>query len=845
MNQTGCCATRVSLGLTLIAVSFLCVATAPMAVAGPKVLVSKLAPTAGATPTTVALPLPVIQALGASLVEDYEAMAVIDLGSTTAEAVAEATGLIVSPLPDHDKIFLRNYTLDALGGLPTGVITPAFPGDHANLYLVVLRSIPKAEWIEALKRAGARIVSYVPENAYLVYGSLNDLRKLQTSTNCLVNLLPFVPQFKLSDEPHLFGSDGYSKALVQVLKVPSNDAVVAEIQGAALPGTFNQLPMGDVTLFLAELPNDTVQGLAYHPEVIAIEPAPRVAPSGERDALIVAGQLVSASEIDPDTGRFRTVYKPDQNVDYYTWLNQKGLANASAIYLGLLDTGLDMGSTSNVHIDFRNTATPPTSRIQYQGNPAGAQDASDCTGHGTLVAAVLAGSGGTSSGTGFSESATTSSPCAGCSGSCPTPTSCTAGLFWADAGVAPAAQIASAKIYDENGDDWAWVPNRVQNGLANFAGLGVWVANLSSNDTLTGYTSFSQILDQRVRDASGIGLQLPMTIVVAAGNNGGNVQAPATAKNVISVGASEGYNPFLDQTTCRSFADANNAYDVATFSGAATPAPDGRIKPDLVAPGTRVMGALTRQTPPSCWGSKYCGRNPDGMLPGMGGTDPITWSWGTSFAAPAVTGAAGLLGKWYKTAHSNVRPSPAMTKAMLINAALDIAGGKRGQATIGHIPSAADQGWGKADLGRAFLLQGNYFDLDQTWLFPSSGANTYLRYFTVRDSSKPVRVTVAWTDKEAAVGAGVTLVNDLNMVVGNYVWPGFFVGNSFDPTGQSHMYPSGQPLPYDNRNNVEEIVFLPNQYGLSAFYVQIWAQTIASPPVPGGQDFALFVDNAY
>jgi hypothetical protein len=649
------------------------------------------------------------------------------------------------------------------------------------------------------------------------------------------------------DRSRLFGSDGYTKVAIQVLNVPSNDAVMAEIQAAALPGTFARVPTGDVTLLFGELPNDTVQGLAYSPEVIAIEPAPQVAPSGERDALIVAGQVASASEIDPDTGQYRTVYKPNQSVDYYTWLSQKNLANASDIYLGVLDTGFDLGSTTDVHIDFKNTAAPPQSRVQVLLNPAGAPDSKDCDGHGTLVAAVMAGSGGTTSGTSFSETATTSSPCAGCSGTCPTPTNCASGLFWADAGVAPAAKIAIAKIYNQIPGDPGLVQIAVRNGVANFAALGAWATNLSSNSGTTAYDSFSQVLDQRVRDASGIGVGLPMTIVVSTGNVVGPVLAPANAKNVISVGASEGYNPFLDQTTCTNFAAANNAYDVASFSSSATS--DLRIKPDLVAPGTRTMGALTRYAPATCWGaqwSKNCGRNPSGMLPGMGGTNPITWSWGTSFSAPAVTGAAGLVAKWYKTAHSEVRPSPAMTKAMLINSALDIQGGKHAGVTIPHIPSAEHQGWGKVDLGRAFPLQGNYFDLDQTWLFPSSGTNTYLRYFTVRDSSKPARITIVWTDKEASLPADVTLVNDLNVVVGNFMWPGFFVGNSFDPsTGRSHMYPSGQPLPYDHTNNVEEIVFLPNQYGLTAFYVQIWAQTIASPPVPGGQDFALFVENAY
>lgn len=783
-------------------------------------------------------------------------MAVIDLGATTAAALAQATGLMVSALPDHDKLLLRAFTLDAHGGLPDGVIAPAFPTDRANLYLAVLRTIPKAEWVDALRAVGAQVVSYVPENAYLVYGQLDALLKLRDKSGFVVNVLPFVPEFKLLDRPRLLASDGYSKVAIQVLDVPSNDAVMAEIEAAAIPGSFARLPSGDVTLALGQLPKDTIQGLAYSPEVIAIEPASQVSPSGEREALIVAGQLVPASEIDPDTGQPRTVYKSDQSVDYYAWLNQKGLGNASDIYLGVLDTGLDTGSvdmngqpTDDVHIDF--LGSDGHTRVRFLSNPAYAPDRSDCDGHGTLVAAVMAGSGGTTSGTGFSETATASTPCAGCSGTCPTPTTCSSGLFLGDAGVAPAAKIAFAKIFNQIPEDSDLVQVAVRNGLANFAALGVWATNLSSNDNATAYNAYSCLLDQRVRDASGFGFHLPMTIVVSTGNATGGVQAPGNAKNVISVGASEGYNPFLDQSTCTTFSDANNAYDVAYFSSSTTS--DGRIKPDLVAPGTRTMGALTRYAPGTCWGgqvAKNCGRNPGGILPGMGGANPITWSWGTSFSAPAVTGAAGLVAKWFKTAHLGVRPSPAMTKAMLINSARDIQGGKHKVEsdvyTIPHIPSAAHQGWGKVDLARAFPSQGSYFDLDQTWLFPSSGANTYLRSFTILDANKPVRITVVWTDKEAALPAEVTLVNDLNLVVASPAWTAFFVGNSFDSgTGRSHLYPSGQPLPYNHLDNVEEVVFQPADVGWSTFSVQIWAQTIAYPSVPGGQDFALFIDNAY
>jgi hypothetical protein len=89
----------------------------PAATAGQKVVVEKMVSTAGATPIIVPLPVATITALGATVVEDYDDIAVVDLGTITAAAFAQATGLMVSPLPDHDKIWLRHYTLDATGGL--------------------------------------------------------------------------------------------------------------------------------------------------------------------------------------------------------------------------------------------------------------------------------------------------------------------------------------------------------------------------------------------------------------------------------------------------------------------------------------------------------------------------------------------------------------------------------------------------------------------------------------------------------------------------------------------------------------------------------------------------------
>ena len=79
-----------------------------------------------------------------------------------------------------------------------------------------------------------------------------------------------------------------------------------------------------------------------------------------------------------------------------------------------------------------------------------------------------------------------------------------------------------------------------------------------------------------------------------AGNNGGfgdlRITAPATAKNVITVIASESVR--LDGSGCAGSADENNSFNMWQDS-AFGPAVDGRFKPEIVAPGTTIYAAKT------------------------------------------------------------------------------------------------------------------------------------------------------------------------------------------------------------------------------------------------------------
>ena len=151
------------------------------------------------------------------------------------------------------------------------------------------------------------------------------------------------------------------------------------------------------------------------------------------------------------------------------------------------------------------------------------------------------------------------------------------------------------------------------------------------------------------------------------------------------------------------------------------------------------------------------------------------------------------------------------------------------------------------ELARAFPTTNTYFDLDQTWVFTNSGANLWSRAFTAVDGTKPVYITLVWTDAAGFGASGFALKNDLDAYVDAPLANAHFVGNSFDEnTGYSIRYVGGQQLPFDNRNNVENIVFVPNSYGIVGFQLTVFPRAIVANALPsGGQDFALFVTNAH
>ena len=264
-----------------------------------------------------------------------------------------------------------------------------------------------------------------------------------------------------------------------------------------------------------------------------------------------------------------------------------------------------------------------------------------------------------------------------------------------------------------------------------------------------------------------------MVIVFAAGNSGPGLQtvgSPATAKNVITVGAGE-TSSFSGSQTARAFDDrlANNANDIVYFSSRG-PCADGRKKPDIVAPGTHVSGGVAQADMPGSNGTALAcfdgsgvsgGANPPGVTTNIYFPDGQQWytaSSGTSHSTPAVAGGAALVIQYLRSS-GFPSPSAAIVKADLMNSARYLTGANANDTLLVLGPGNGEMNLDNTFNGLPRILH----DQDPTEILTRSGQ---IKAITgqIADSAQPLRITVAWTDAPGST-FGHAYNNDLDLVV--------------------------------------------------------------------------------
>ena len=707
-----------------------------------------------------------------------------------------------------DAIYLRGgQAIDKMGNVETVAESLRQTRSEGEQFWMVQFIGPiKDEWLEEIKALGLTIVMYMPNNAYVVRGNDAALSRLESS----VPKSPIIqwtgayhPTYRLSptlQEKALLRAAGEWVAVtVQLYNTPNLNGSLDRLR--AMGGAVYRSPSKvlDFTNISLQVPAAQLEAIAAWNDVFNVEPYAPPVMHDEVQSQIVAGNVTTAGGNVIPAGP-----------GYLAWLAAKGFPSMPSSYpiVDVVDDGIDTGDASNVlHPDFHEFGLLSNpDRISYINNCTTDTTGNGVGGHGNLNAGIIA-----------SYNNRTGWPHVDTLG------------YRIGLGISPYGRVGGTKVFRNSGgwDD------------TNCGGTdeGVVAASYNSGAALTSnswgysgsagvYNSTSQAYDALTRDASsGLPGNQQMLHVFSAGNNGPSattINAPATAKNVIAVGATENVREDGVVDGCGDSA-ADDADDIADYSSRGNTA-DGRVKPDIMAPATHIQGPASQD--PAYTGAYVCDKyHPAGQT-------LYTWSSGTSHCVPAISGAVSLLYEYYnRTLRPGQKPSPAMSKALLVNSARYLTG----LGANDTLPSPS-QGWGDANMSRLFDGVTRQI-LDQSIVFDQTG-QTYQLNGSVGNAGKPFRVSLVWTDPPGST-TGAAYVNDLDLEV--TVGGATYKGNVF-----SGQYSTSGGIA-DAKNNTES-VFLPAGT-TGTVLVQVIARNLAGDGVPGNadvtdQDFALVIYNA-
>jgi len=574
----------------------------------PSPVLKRTAAAAAARATSVSMPVPPANALPKCLA----AIATNNVSAKTNQFAfrlsntAKTIGQLAS---DRHAILLDNALIETGAKIDLKIPAHLRAAGDPGAFIVQARGVIGAAFRAALAAAGGQVVSYIPNYAYLV--QLDAAGAAALAGNPLVQaVLPYDPYYKvqsallgLAVNQELLPDNTY---LTLGLFSGSAAATEAQIQklGGVIVGT-DRSPFGPV---LHVQPPANWIALAQLPGVQIMEPAHR---------------RVSANDLSR-----QTLGVALNSVTSTNYLNLTG----SNVLVEVNDTGIDTN-----HPDLLGRVFLDAAGSGY-----------DTDGHGTFVAGQIAGNG--------TESTTVTNA----SGSILTNSPAPAASPFQFRGMAPAASLYSVGgVGGYEADEG--VLGRIGNGGndtniftvgTNFflPGAAIYLLG-ATNDLFPFYAQYpnwylqeapaatnalisnnswvnegdnqydlaAASYDAAVRDAlpEVTGPQ-PVLFVFAAGNGGGGfndggggnpdtISSPATAKNVITVGALEQqrditnkYTPFGTTNPVAAWYDGTDSRsEVAGFSargnvGIGTEGAFGRFKPDVVAPGTFVVS--TRST---------------------------------------------------------------------------------------------------------------------------------------------------------------------------------------------------------------------------------------------------------
>ncbi len=582
-----------------------------------------------------------------------------------------------------------------------------------------------------LIQQGFQIHSYLPEDALLVRASSKQAAEL-SSNQSVQAVLAFLPAMKLSPTLGVISSITASnretfivslfnerelKIISMKIQDVSKEILVQKIAGRSIVLT---APRSTLTA-LASL-----EGVENIQAFVQVEPLHQIFDAADR-APQVPGDY-------SDITGFETGTKV-MNFDAAWALGLTGQNQ----FVGMADTGLDSGDSKAIHPDFQGAI-----KSGYAVGLFGKTWA-DPMGHGTHVAGSVLGRGTASGGR--------------------------------LKGGAYSAQIIAQGMWSPILNNLS-VPNDLiaMFNQAYTDGARVHTNSWGAAANFGAYEKMAASVDEVMFDKQ------DLLILFAAGNSGvdkdrdgridpNSIGTPGTSKNALTVGASENFvfnggiqkkvgelksspenwpvAPITESTV------SDNQNGLAMFSSRG-PTADGRLKPEIVAPGTNILSVHDQQP-----GAE--------VLWGLYNND-YAWSGGTSMATPLTAGAAAIAREYLIENLKQVQPTAALLKAFLMNTAYEMFPGQYGEVGAAHgqelltLRPNNDEGYGRVDLAQVVKFS---FNKSASIIDEKVGVGTNEVFTLILKVTQPglIQVNLVWTDAPGSVNAGKALVNDLDLEV--------------------------------------------------------------------------------
>ncbi|WP_413568134.1 S8 family serine peptidase [Bdellovibrio sp. HCB117] len=586
---------------------------------------------------------------------------------------------------------------------------------------------------KAKLKAQFEVFGYLPDDALVVRSTYAKLLSFKNSHPEVQAVVKYSASYKVSssfDVASVFNKDTIQSVLVKTFKASDADLVASKI--AALNPKV-ELQVVDGNSVMALVPRGLVSQVAALTGVEHVQPTPEI-----ESFHFVMDQDLAADVHATAAGDYSdlTGDEPGTRVMKFQAAWAQGFTGRNQI-VSMADTGLDSGNVNAIHGDFAGNV--------ISGYPFGlwSKTWDDPMGHGTHVAGSVMGNGKASGGLlkgGAYEA------------------KMVAEGMWSP-------MLKNLSVPSKLGDLFA---------KAQTDGASIHTNSWGGARTFGAYDNFAVQVDTWLYDNP------DMLVLFAAGNSGadknkdGRIDAnsmasPGTAKNVLTVGASENVVttggiqvPISKLRAAKDewpsepiYSDyiSNNENGIAMFSSRG-PTSDGRVKPDIVAPGTNILSVKSQQKDASeLWGAY----NKD-----------YVWSGGTSMATPLTAGAAAVARQVLVEKLNIQKPSAALMKATMIHTAVDMypgqfgeIGASRGQEILTRRPNS-DEGYGRVDVQNIVNLGSKTQFIDNRQGVAQGQEVSY--EFTLAREGK-LYANLVWTDAPGSANAAQALVNDLDLVL--------------------------------------------------------------------------------